>query len=65
MASDWLPESSCLSNDKADMLGALETLLSEVSINFFFKLIVFKLSIEKILIRLKTVEDIRLLLKVY
>ena len=48
-----IPESSCLSNDKADMLGALETLLSEVSIKTFVRFIVLKISIEKILSRLK------------
>ena len=65
MASDWLPESSCLSNDKADVLGALETLLSEVSIKIFVRFIVVKIeSIENILSRFKTVVDFSLSLKV-
>ena len=47
------------------MLGALRTLLSEVSIKTFVRFIVLKISIEKILIRLKTVGEISLSLKVY
>ena len=38
------------------MLGALETLLSEVSIKIFVRFIVLKISIEKILSILKLLE---------